>query len=306
MGTVRSAAEPAGTVYPEDSFYRHETGEVLAPGAGFGAEVLGVPDPTALHGHDFLEVAVVLAGSARHVSRDGAVDVRRGDAVAVRACDWHGWEQPQSLEVANVYVDHAVLRGAISAIVADPALRLLALPAAGGWSPALGVAHLDARVLEQVEHAVQAIATPRRSSAAQSVAALGQLLVVLGSVAAELPQDRSGDVHPAVWEALRTLEARLDKPWTVTSLAAAAGMSEGHLSRCFARAFGTPPMAVLASLRAERAAAHLIATDMGVAEIGRAVGWPDPNYFARRFRTLRGMSPRDFRSRVRGPALKRH
>lgn len=292
---------------PEDNFYRHETGEVLAPGVGFGAEVLGVPEPTAPHGHDFLEVAVVLAGTAQHLSRDGTVDVGRGDAVAVRACDWHSWERPRALEVANVYVDHAVLRGPISAVVADPALRLLALPAAHGWSPALGIAHLDPGVLDQVEHAVQAIATPRRSAAgAESVAALGQLLVVLGSVVAELPQDLIADVHPVVWEALRTLEARLGKSWTVSSLAAAVGMSDGHLSRCFARAFGTPPMTVLASLRAERAAAHLIATDLGVAEIGRAVGWPDPNYFARRFRTLRGMSPREYRSRVRGRKMKRH
>lgn len=82
-------------------------------------------------------------------------------------------------------------------------------------------------------------------------------------------------------------------------LAAAAGMSTGHLSRSFRQAFGAAPMQVLAGLRGERAAAHLIATDEPVAAVGRVVGWADPNYFARRFRALHGVSPREYRARFR-------
>jgi AraC-like DNA-binding protein len=34
-----------------------------------------------------------------------------------------------------------------------------------------------------------------------------------------------------------------------------------------------------------------------VAEIGRAVGWSDPNYAARRFRATHGLSPTEYRRR---------
>jgi AraC-like DNA-binding protein len=34
-----------------------------------------------------------------------------------------------------------------------------------------------------------------------------------------------------------------------------------------------------------------------VSEIGRAVGWPDPSYAARRFRATYGVSPTEYRRR---------
>ncbi|MBL1120176.1 helix-turn-helix domain-containing protein [Streptomyces sp. 110] len=58
-------------------------------------------------------------------------------------------------------------------------------------------------------------------------------------------------------------------------------------------------MAYLGRLRAERAAALLIETDLPVAAIGRRVSWPDPNCTSRRFRHHYGMSPAHYRERLR-------
>jgi AraC family L-rhamnose operon transcriptional activator RhaR len=44
-------------------------------------------------------------------------------------------------------------------------------------------------------------------------------------------------------------------------------------------------------------AVRLAAGRGSVSEIGRAVGWPDPNYAARRFRATYGMSPTEYRRR---------
>jgi AraC family L-rhamnose operon transcriptional activator RhaR len=54
-------------------------------------------------------------------------------------------------------------------------------------------------------------------------------------------------------------------------------------------------MAHLAALRAEAAAARLLRTHDPVSLVGSAVGWGDPNYFARRFRAHFGTSPSAFR-----------
>ena len=43
-------------------------------------------------------------------------------------------------------------------------------------------------------------------------------------------------------------------------------------------------MAWLDQLRGEAAARLLVQTDLPVSEIGRTVGWTDPNYASRRFR----------------------
>lgn len=56
-------------------------------------------------------------------------------------------------------------------------------------------------------------------------------------------------------------------------------------------------MTYLGRLRAERAAALLIETDLPVAAVGRLVGWNDPNYASRRFRHFFAFSPAAYRTR---------
>jgi AraC family L-rhamnose operon transcriptional activator RhaR len=68
----------------------------------------------------------------------------------------------------------------------------------------------------------------------------------------------------------------------------------------FHRAVGRPPIAHLAVLRAEAAATRLLRTPDPVANVGAALGWGYPNYFARRFRAHFGMSPTEYRSRRTG------
>ena len=56
-------------------------------------------------------------------------------------------------------------------------------------------------------------------------------------------------------------------------------------------------MAYLARRRVETAAGLLLHTDQPVTQIGRSVGWPDQNYFARRFKAHFGLSATIYRSR---------
>lgn len=272
------------------------TAEVLPVGSSFGAEVMSVPTPVRPHGHDYVELAVVLGGVGDHVTGDGTVRLRRGHAVAVRAGDWHGWDAPRDLVVANVYVDQMLLRAGLAPFAWQPALRMLAWPVPAQPSP--GAADLGATALTQVENAVNAL-TDREG--VTPTAAVGHLLVVLGTLADAVRMPASTDAHPLVLDAVRRLESDLTRDWTVPALARAVGVSDAHLSRSFQRAFGAAPIEVLTGLRAERAAAHLIASDAPVALIGRRVGWPDPNYFARRFKSVHGASPSDYRARFRHP-----
>lgn len=56
-----------------------------------------------------------------------------------------------------------------------------------------------------------------------------------------------------------------------------------------------PPIAWLTRYRIEQAERLLTSTDKAIAEIAAAVGFPDANYFSRKFRVITGCSPRDFR-----------
>ena len=56
-------------------------------------------------------------------------------------------------------------------------------------------------------------------------------------------------------------------------------------------------MAYLSRFRVETAAAMLLHTDQPVTQIGHSVGWPDQNYFARRFKAHYGLSATTYRKR---------
>jgi AraC family L-rhamnose operon transcriptional activator RhaR len=94
---------------------------------------------------------------------------------------------------------------------------------------------------------------------------------------------------------MKRMEDDIQRALTLGDLAEQLSIAEAYLVRRFKAATGLPPMAWLNRLRAERAAALLLRTDAPVAEIGRAVGWEDPNYFARRFRAHFGLSATDYR-----------
>jgi AraC family L-rhamnose operon transcriptional activator RhaR len=82
-------------------------------------------------------------------------------------------------------------------------------------------------------------------------------------------------------------------------LAEAVNLDPAYLSRLFRRHTGLSPLGFLARLRAERAATLLAHSDLPAARVGAAVGWDDPTYFARRFRSLVGSTPTQYRTRTR-------
>ena len=88
------------------------------------------------------------------------------------------------------------------------------------------------------------------------------------------------------------LEASVARRWVLAELAEELHLAPGYLVRLFKAATGLPPMAYLAQVRAEYAAVMLLHSDEPVTCIGRAVGWPDQNYFARRFKAHYGLTPR--------------
>jgi AraC family L-rhamnose operon transcriptional activator RhaR len=105
-----------------------------------------------------------------------------------------------------------------------------------------------------------------------------------------------GHTHPAVVDAMQMMEERPEHQWTLTEIAECLHVAPGYLVRLFKSATGLPPMAYLARHRVEVAAAQLLHTDQPISRIGESVGWPDQNYFARRFKAHYGLSASTYRA----------
>lgn len=98
---------------------------------------------------------------------------------------------------------------------------------------------------------------------------------------------------------LRRVRDRMDReyaqPLDVEALARGVGMSAGHLSRQFRRAYGESPYSYLMTRRIERAMALLRRGDLSVTDACFAVGFSSLGTFSSRFTELVGVPPSTYR-----------
>jgi transcriptional regulator GlxA family with amidase domain len=108
--------------------------------------------------------------------------------------------------------------------------------------------------------------------------------------------------HPdeAVWIAQDWMLAHLGEALRMPELAARCGISTRSLNRRFRAALGTTPLAFLQEARTAAARELLRASNLGVAEIAARCGFGSASHFSRSFTAHAGVSPQDYRRRVRG------
>jgi AraC-like DNA-binding protein/mannose-6-phosphate isomerase-like protein (cupin superfamily) len=264
-----------------------------------------------VHTHSFVEIAFALGGTGTHHCLAGRQALRPGDVILLRPGVWHGYEDCEELELYNCCFSSELLRRELAWTREDPLLGYLlwtgpySVPRRGMLSFRPERSSFDVCM----EH-LEALAELRHSPAGRYRGdVLGRLSLLLGELGrAVAPADAAGQgsdagahpavcLHPAVRRAMRMMEADITRPWTLTALAAELHLAPAYLVRLFKAATGLPPKAYLAQVRAERAAVLLLHSDQPVTCIGREVGWPDANYFARRFKAHYGLSATTYRKR---------
>ncbi len=89
----------------------------------------------------------------------------------------------------------------------------------------------------------------------------------------------------------RFINGNLHRSITLSDIAHMIHLSPCYLNRLFHEQHGEPIHSYLLRLRMEKAMKLLLSTDLPVKEIARQVGFPDPLYFSRRFRSRFGYAP---------------
>ena len=114
---------------------------------------------------------------------------------------------------------------------------------------------------------------------------------------------RQPEADSRISRALKEIDQRLDDPdLTASRLAADVGLDLSGFCRAFRGSMGTTCTAYIARRRIEQAKRLLDKNELLIKEVAHLVGYPDANYFARRFRDLVGCSPSAYRtSKHRNP-----
>ncbi|MBE5024134.1 AraC family transcriptional regulator [Olsenella sp. DSM 107455] len=151
---------------------------------------------------------------------------------------------------------------------------------------------LRARMVEEMRYLV----SNRNASALHLVGHTYLFLdYLLQSVAHpdEQPTSRLQDLY--VREAVDFVKKNYQFDITVEDIARQTGLNRSYFGKVFKAATGRSPQQYLISYRMGKAAELLKLTGLPVAEVGRAVGYPNQLHFSRAFKGAYGVSPREWR-----------
>ena len=99
--------------------------------------------------------------------------------------------------------------------------------------------------------------------------------------------------------AIDYIHAHYEEPITLTEIAKASHLSPSRLAHVFKEQMGITLIDYVTGVRIERAKELLLGTDQSCTEICFQAGYTNHSYFTRTFKSLVGMTPRQFRAQNR-------
>lgn len=253
-----------------------------APGADFG--------PRELQDFEFVWVlrgsAVWTVGHNSSAAPDDCV-LRPGTLALARAGTVDSYHWDDGMSSTHAYVHFGIDTAVLGPTSGWPATRsMTASPVLGGIC----------------DYLLQLATTPSQSARERSDQLLGLLLDLFlhGPLA---------DPEPVLHDHVVTTIRAAQHAWSAgglrilpaAELAAAAGVSAGHLFRVFRAEFGCGPARALELVRLARSAATLQRSNASLAAVAAQHGFANAYHFSRRFSQAYRMPPGTFRALGLGP-----
>jgi AraC-like DNA-binding protein len=108
--------------------------------------------------------------------------------------------------------------------------------------------------------------------------------------------DRASPGVDRIDRSILYMEQHLDQPLQVAKLAAMANVSASHFFALFKRRTGCSPIGFFIRLRMRHACRLLRGTLMSVKEVAATLGYEDPFYFSRIFKSVVRVAPSEYRA----------
>jgi AraC-like DNA-binding protein len=100
---------------------------------------------------------------------------------------------------------------------------------------------------------------------------------------------------PKIGSALKAMHERVENPWTVETLADAAGMSRSAFALKFKELLGETPLEYLTNWRMYKATRLLQQDNRKLFEVAKSVGYDSDAAFSKAFKRVLGVAPKEYR-----------
>lgn len=123
-------------------------------------------------------------------------------------------------------------------------------------------------------------------------------LGILREMFEKLERQRENQYSHPVLSSLAFIQEHYGKNISIQDIAAASGISEGHLRKCFRQELGVSLVEYLTNYRIERAKRLMESREYKISEIYRLVGYTSSQYFSYVFKKMEGMTPGEYLRQV--------
>src|ERR1700742_2922129 len=246
--------------------------------------VEGVAEPIPLTGGDFILLARDTSIVMRDSPRTSPKSTFREAAAKAKSNVAHcgGGGAPTTIVCGSLSFDRASLK---------PVTQLL---------PSFILIKADQARTLALHNTMQSLASEMAEQAPGSEVVASRLaevlfIQVLRAHIASGPERNKGWLRAIfdrqIGPALSAIHARVNTPWTVESLAAAAGMSRSAFAARFKELLGQTPLEYVTGWRMQKAIKLLEQRDKKLIEIARLVGYESDAAFSKAFKRVVGANP---------------
>lgn len=254
------------------------------------------------HIHDFDEIVIVLGGSGYQHINSESYFISMGDVFVVKGEAVHYFTDAHNLSLYNIGFQARVidwfapllqqLPGYHTLFVLEPAYRKQ-----NNFSQKL---HLNASDLQTLSEMLNNLSAEFQCHKPGSEFIVTSLFMQITGFLCRKHSDLSTEDTYGVGACAQILEY-IDENYTevitLEQLSSVSGMSKNGIIAMFKRLYGMTPVKYINHLRLYKACELLKNTDIPISQIAYQCGFTDSNYFARVFKSLRGMTPRDYRNK---------
>lgn len=249
--------------------------------------VEGLPEPIPLTGGDcFLlarDTSIVMRDSPR--TRPGSTFSEIAAKASSNVAHYGGGGAPTTVVCGSLSFDRASLKPITQLLP-----RFILMKADQAHTLAL---HITMQALAS-EMAGQA---PGSEVVATRLAEVLFIQILRAHIASEPERNQAwlrAIFDPQVGAALNAVHDRVNTPWTVESLAEAAGMSRSAFAARFKEVLGQTPLEYVTEWRMQKAMQLLRQRDKKLIDVARSVGYESEAAFSKAFKRVVGANPSDY------------
>ncbi len=164
----------------------------------------------------------------------------------------------------------------------------------------------ETELLLLLEEAIRQTEKPAAPEVLEAVPEKPTASAAVGGISfrgADMPQEGSEDFENSrLWKVRDMIDRYVRENYmydiSMQDLARAMNYSEAYFCKLFKQCFGKNFTSFLTEYRVGMAKSMMEQPTVNIKEIGKAVGYGDPNYFAKVFRRVTGRSPSDYRTEL--------